>query len=212
VPGFGDLFAHYDASKLSLSNNQSVTTWPDLIGSNDLISGGEPEFKNTGLNGTPTVELFGNGGFDSGQFTSQLDPPFTMALVLNNTVGGGIGDAGRYLFDVNNPTRTYAYFNSGSVLNFSTTYPTPSGNQLGDAVIILTVSNGTFDWSIRTDQKRTSTGSGNNSINELYIGERYSDQNYAIMKISEILIYDVDNHNLDDDIIQYAIDKYNLTF
>jgi len=60
VPAAGDLRARYDATTLSLSDGDSVSTWADETGNaNDLTAGIAPTFKTGVINGEPVVRFDG---------------------------------------------------------------------------------------------------------------------------------------------------------
>ena len=49
---------HYDASKLSLNDGDTVSVWPDEQGDNDLdIQTGSPTYVESGINGNPAIAL-----------------------------------------------------------------------------------------------------------------------------------------------------------
>ena len=54
--------AHYDASKLSLNDGDTVSVWPDERGDNDLdIRTGSPTYVESGINGYPAIAFDGDG-------------------------------------------------------------------------------------------------------------------------------------------------------
>lgn len=56
----------YDATQLSLSDGDSVSTWADAIGNADATAGTAPTYRPTEINGNPAVEYTGSEWLDTG--------------------------------------------------------------------------------------------------------------------------------------------------
>jgi hypothetical protein len=93
--------AHYDASKLSLNDGDTVSVWPDEQGDNDLdIQTGSPTYVESGINGYPAIAFNGDGLEATGLSVTQ---PNTTYVVFEYQ--GGF-DGGRVLSGVSEPQLT----------------------------------------------------------------------------------------------------------
>ena len=73
--------AHYDASKLSLNDGDTVSVWPDEQGDNDLdIQTGSPTYVESGINGNPAIEFNGDGDALEGTGLSVTQPNTTYVV------------------------------------------------------------------------------------------------------------------------------------
>ena len=83
--------AHYDATQLGLSDDDSVITWTDDSGEgHDLTAGDAPTYKTNVLNGNPVVRFDGNENYLDVTFGSSLSQPnviFTVAQATSSPDG-----------------------------------------------------------------------------------------------------------------------------
>jgi len=86
--------AQYDATSLSLSDQDTVSTWSDNLGSADLsASTGSPTYLSDGINGNPSVATDGD---DLTVSSFGVTPPYTVAIVTERKTGT---DFGRMWYD-----------------------------------------------------------------------------------------------------------------
>ena len=86
--------AHFDATQLSLSDQDTVSTWTDKLGSADLsASTGSPTYLSDGINGNPSVATDGD---DLTVSSFGITPPYSVAVVTERKTGT---DFGRLWYD-----------------------------------------------------------------------------------------------------------------
>lgn len=73
-----NLIAHYDATTLGLSDGQTLSTWPDLVGSY-TGTGASPTYRDSVQNGLPMVE-FNNNILETGYVHDTTDPITVIAV------------------------------------------------------------------------------------------------------------------------------------
>ena len=76
----------YDARELSLSNNDTVSSLPDLEGSNDLSADGDPTFDTSGINENPAVFYDGDDAHESSSISVSSYPITVIAVVSLDTI------------------------------------------------------------------------------------------------------------------------------
>lgn len=80
----------FDARDLSLSDGQSVSTWPDQVGSSDLSADGGPTFSAAGINGNPSVSYDGvDDGHEASSIDSTSNPTTVVSVFESNDTGSG---------------------------------------------------------------------------------------------------------------------------
>jgi len=81
--------AQYDATALSLSDQDTVSTWGDELGSADLsATTGSPTYLSDGINGNPSVATDGD---DLTVSSFGVTPPYTVAVVTERKTGTQYG-------------------------------------------------------------------------------------------------------------------------
>ena len=199
-----NIVAHYDASKLSLSDGDTVSVWPDEQGDNDLnIQTGSPTYVESGINGNPAIAFNGDGLEDTGLSVTQ---PNTTYVVFEIQSGW---DDGRVLSGVSerqitawasldeNEWRTWA----GNILDATTDI----GIQQMTAV---------FDGAnsiIREEGVEIAVGdAGTNDLGGLSVGyDSFGDSNYADAYVSEIVV--VNSGSVDLDFENQLLEKWGIT-
>ena len=208
IPDSGDLHAQYDATALSLSDDDSVETWVDESGNgHDLTSGTSPTYKTDVINGKPVVRFDGVGEFLDVAF-SELPQPVTvfMVAVVRDT---GVND----LFDSETSTDfkfhtdnddSYAFFAGGdSNINGSTA-------DINSAEIQTLLADGS-DTEFRINGVQDASGNaGGDGLNGLTVGAGKDDDRHAEADIGEIAIYPEDKSGIYDDVEQYLSDKWGV--
>lgn len=208
IPDSG--IAQYVASSISASDGQTISSWSDSQGSNDL-SGGSPTFKTGGLSGKPFVRFDGVDDALTTTFGSAEGQPNTIQVVgeiratdSNQPFIDGIS-SGQLLYWVergNNPN-SWALFAGNS-------------NVYGTQNDTASLFTGVFDGAssvLREDGTQTASGDpGSNSIDGISLGA-YADQSaYGEVDIYEVVVY---NDRLTGTEIdkqeQRLADKYGIT-
>lgn len=83
--------AQYDARDLSLSEGESVSTWPDNSANGYDLSGTGPVYRDSDINGNPAVEFDGTDDILTISFPSNVPQPLTIISVTKTDIvdGGG---------------------------------------------------------------------------------------------------------------------------
>ena len=78
IPDIQNLHARYDARNLSLSDGQTVTSWPDEVASADLSAVSSPKYVTSAINGVPAVEYDGVDDRHDASFASSISDPYSI--------------------------------------------------------------------------------------------------------------------------------------
>ena len=77
---------HYDATTLSLADNDPVSTWGDEIGDNDLQATGSPTYLDDELNDNPVVRYDGTDDYHDNDIID-LTQPYAIIWVVRDVAG-----------------------------------------------------------------------------------------------------------------------------
>jgi len=159
-------FAQYDATKLSLNDGDTVSTWPDATeNGNDVTAGSSPTYVASGINGNSSVDFASNRLDTSITTTSQ---PITIIAVVEQVDNSGdnrLTSGGSEFFDlqIDVPNDRYSIFDGSGVAGGS-----PDGTPH--------VFTGVFDGSsseLRIDGSTLNTGSIDGvDLTGITLGER----------------------------------------
>ena len=199
--------AHYDASKLSLSDGDTVSVWPDEQGDNDLdTQTGSPTYVESGINGNPAIAFDGDALEVTGLSVTQ--PNTTYVVFEYQSVSDG-----RLLSGVSE--RQLTAWSGGN------SWRTHAGNNLTASFDIDTQQmTAVFDGAnsiIREDGVETAVGdAGDNDLGGLSVGygargyyDYGEDRNYADAYVSEIVL--VNSGSVDLDFENRLLEKWGIT-
>ena len=201
--------AHYDASKLSLNDGDTVSVWPDEQGDNDLdTQTGSPTYVESGINGNPAIAFDGDGLESTGVSVTQ---PNTTYVVFEFQSGF---DDGRLLSGVSEKQITAWADVSGLWYN------TAGKGLYGSTDIGIQQMTAVFDGAnsiIREDGVETAVGdAGDKDLGGLSVGYDSGgytiydqDRNYADAYVSEIVI--VNSGSVDLDFENRLLEKWGIT-
>lgn len=178
--------AHYDAQALSAFNDgESVSSWPDELNNFDASGNGGPIYRESGINGHPSIEFDGTDDRYTATGLNISQPNTIFAVVEGSGLGDGSryyvvdGDADRNLlrFDDNDEWGIYA----GSEVYGST-----------DTTVQLLAAR--FDGAnslLREDGAETlSADAGTEGLDDLIIGAQVGGNNQWSGYIGEIVVCD----------------------
>ena len=198
--------AHYDASKLSLNDGDTVSVWPDERGDNDLdIRTGSPTYVESGINGYPAIAFDGDGLEVTGLSVPQPNTTYVVFEFQSHSdsrVLSGVSERQLTAWISQNSWR----INAGSSVIASTDV----GVQQMTAV---------FDGGnsiIREDGVETAVGdAGTNDLGGLSVGydsygyDEIGNRNYADAYVSEIVL--VNSSSVDLDFETQLLQKWGIT-
>lgn len=211
IPDSGDLHAHYDASALSLSDGQSVSTWGDETGNGyDLTAGAAPTYRTSIINGNPVVRFDGVDDYLSVDFTA-LPQPNTIYIVAQLPTADGSQDDSFYDSNEGSIPNQHLYRNNVGTWNAF------AGSQLNDGSIDSNAHIHGVKWdgvntTIRIDGTEVVSGdAGGQSLDGLIMGANAIIGAFAEMDIGEMLIYPSDKSSIQSDIETYLSNKWGIT-
>lgn len=208
IPDSEDLHAHYDATALSLSDGDAVSTWGDESGNgHDLTAGTAPTFVADGINGNPGVSFDGADDFLDVVFSTLSRPNHIFVVVKFRSVPSSTTnvidaetdtDRNVLLQDGNNDWGIYA----GSSVKGSNA---DTNNHVLGALFDGASSN------LRIDGTEDLSGDpGSQGLNGLTVGAEVNLNNYSPIDVGEILLYPQDKSSIVSDIEQYLGDKWGI--
>ena len=189
VPAIPDsAVLHLDATKLGLSDGESVSTWPDESGEGNDLSGSGPTYQESVQNGNPVVRFDGTDDIlnNSSPLISQ---PYTTIVAIQavtasdrhtiiSTVDDGDQRAGfRYFFDTND----FQIFAGSSA---------SGGSPTTDFIIATAIFDGAAS-EVRINGSTAFTGNpGSHPFGGFQLGEFYTGGDNLDGDIGEVGFYD----------------------
>jgi hypothetical protein len=215
LPYTTGLHARYDASAISASNNDTLSTWADLSGNGRTAtapSGQEPRFLTNVLNGRPVVS------FKASATKRMATESWTALSQPNTIIFVGKADSGQtfsVLFDgISSNNRHYvSRNNSATQLLFF------AGEAQALSVNMETAKIMSVLFNFNSSRVRLNGGSATNgtfgihTLTGLMLGNRHASDFFSCDYIAELLLYD---HNVAvadlNDIGNYLGTKWGITW
>jgi hypothetical protein len=205
IPDAGELQARYDATALSQSDGQAVSTWTDQASTNDLTAGTAPTYRASGLNGLPVVEFDGNDDFLDVSFNALSQPNHIFMTCKILQTGGVIFDADssfdQAILMTGDPA--YSLFAGGSLLD--------GPPATGDVLLLSALFDGTSsELRINNGARVATGGAGGLSLDGITLGtdgNQFNDR-FCNVSIGEILVYKSDRSGSITEIEQFLTDKW----
>ena len=210
-----ELTHHFDASLLSGTDGDTITTFPDSAGTNDAT--GDGTLRTDAVNGENVIELNGSQNFENANSSPVLSQPVTIFAVWNSATDTGDQQTA---IGFNNDSDGLLLFqrpdsSSASGPSIFAGNPVDAGQSNGS--FPTRIDAGIFDGSnsaIRTDGVERATGNvGSQSDNGSFsIGSRFDGSAFLNGQVCEILVYD---RKLDpveiDQVESFLSDKWGIT-
>ena len=210
IPDSEDLHARYDATKLSLSDGDPVSTWADETGNGyDLTAGIQPTYVANGINSNAAIEFNGTDDYLDTMFSALSQPNTVFAVFEFQSVDDNANEAMIDSADTNN-RHAHVANNFGRWAMFG-----------GEVLDTGTADTDAHIWSalwdttssvLRLDGGATeATGdAGSQSLNGLRVGSAPGGQEWANVRLGEILIYPEDKSGIQTDVEGYLSDKWGI--
>lgn len=175
------LVSQYDARELILNDGDTVFTWNDGIGSNNLSNSNDyPKYSASEINGNPAVEFNGSSEYISGS-SRTISTPFTVIAVLRWTTSNITNND--TFFSTTNSSDDGFGMGDGTDKNFLRFGERLLGNQAEKNVnmIMTGIVNGTNSVIRRDGSEEISGDAGTDSIKGITIGraENLDGNNWA---------------------------------
>ena len=210
IPDIPNLIARYDARNLSLSDGQTVTSWPDEVASADLSAVSNPQYMASGINGVPAVEYDGVNDRHDGSFATTISEPYSIflsgRLKTRNTGSPKIAYAdnpvpgsGFLGFEIDNTTGSYEWKINGGIPD------TLLGTNDTTAHIFSTIFSG-GTGSLRVDSSNVGSTSARSDLNDfegISLAMREDGLEPADIEIVEVLVYNADESSNQTQIENY---------
>lgn len=216
VPASQDLHAHYDATELTASGGDAISTWPDETSNgHDLTAGTAPTYAASAINGNPVVRFDGTDDFLDVAFTALSQPNHIFVVYKLNSFSTSSyemvydsettssGDD-RNTFGSSNSDNWFQYAPPGGTLQEGGTLDT--ANHISSSLF-----NGTNSVSRLDGSQIISGDAGDGALNGLTVGAQYDGSNFAEVDVGEILIYPQDKSGIVTDVESYLSDKWGIT-
>jgi len=176
----------YDASTLSLSDGDSVSSWTDSIGTADASAVGGPTFQDNSLNGLPVVDFDGDDSFDA---SFSLSQPYSMTVVVELDIADGSylwsSDTGGSHPHLQNLDSSTIRWDAGSQLDFNV------NDYTGNYIIFTSIYNGSNSVLRRNGSSVGTGNAGTDGISSnFHIGERRGSKMNG--RIAELVVYNDD--------------------
>lgn len=208
IPDSGDLHARYDATEISASNGDTVTTWGDLTGNgHDLTATGGPTYQTSVINGNPIVRYDGVDDYHAVTF-SALTQPVSIFLVFNYAAPND--GSNHRIYDADN-TNTFTFqdvsgsewrLDSGSTISGSTP---DSQNHIASAL-----HDGVSSELYIDGAQNASGDAGADNLNGFRVGGSRFENEYANVDVGEILIYPQYKAGIRAEVESYLSDKWGV--
>lgn len=207
IPDSEGLHARFDATSLSLSDQDSVTTWVDETGNgNALTAGSAPTYIDSGINGNPSVRFDGTDDFLNVSWSAISQPTNIYIVAKLRSTGSNAylidgGSANEQAF--RERSGVWSLFAGNSNVNGSSV---DSNNHIFS--LFVDGSNSYF----RVDGSVDGSGiAGSSSLSGLTVGSKGDQTNFGPFDVGEILVYPKDNTSIQTDVEQYLSTKWGIT-
>jgi hypothetical protein len=202
--------ARYDATRLSLSNGQSLSTFPDETNNFDLTGSGVT-FDDSGINGFGAASFSGSENLSNSSPT--LGQPFSVSAIAKIRSGASIS-SDRTLFDSDSSSFSLLRLSNGGAQQISLF----AGQDLGAQTVNRSprVIVAVFDGSSSVLQSNGQTFSGDvgaNQLNGIQLGQSFDDSRGLDGFISEVVVFDraLTSQEISDEESRLK-NKFNVTF
>lgn len=182
--------AHYDATELSLSDGDSVSTWSDQTGNGyDLTAGTAPTYKTGIINGNPVVRFDGVDDFLDVAFSTISQPNHIFIVVQYRSVDS-TSSGNQYTFDSDDSNNRELF------RQFEGNWGIFAGSNLFGSAADTSAHIGTALYngsssSLRIDGADDATGdAGADGLGGLTVGSSSSDSDFGPVDIGEIVVCD----------------------
>lgn len=196
IPDSGNLYARYDSRELGLSDQDTVSTWPDEVGSADLSALGAPVYETNIQNGNPAV--FYDGTDDAHEATSgvfgTVSQPFTVYLVVIDPADNAL----HALFGDNTAAKAWTRFEDDGNYSVNWGSYTSSGAYGFDTTIITARIDGSNSVIRDAGTEALSGDFGANGLEGILLGvlnDGAGKQDWYGGHFGEIDVYDVGHNN-----------------
>lgn len=209
IPDSGDLQAAFDATELSLPDQDAVATWPDESGGgHDLSAGDAPTYVANGIQGNPVVRFDGSSNYLDVVFNA-ISQPTTIYSVFEYKSLSSSSES-----PIDGADGTRHKIGSGGIEDkwnlFAGDLLESSSSAATSAYVVSALFNGTGS-EMRVDGSEVGSGdAGSSDLGGLTVGRAPNGSEWANVDIGEILVYDGDKSGSHAEIESYLNDKWGV--
>ena len=212
LPDARNLQARYDATEISSSDGNTISTWSDATGNgNDLTAGTAPIYKTSAINGNSVVRFDGSNDYLDVTWSNIPEPYYIWVVFVKTATGGN-----ESLLDAASD-RTHEIVTRNDNQNFSVDQGTNLDSGFGEdnnahiiGALFESALSGELD-KIRIDGTQQATGDiGTPDSDGLTVGAAGGLGATGPYDVGEILFYHTKPTVADVD--QYLSDKWGVTF
>jgi len=209
IPDSEDLHARYDATTLSLSDGDSVSTWGDETGNgHDLTAGTAATYKTDVINSNPVVRFDGADDFLDVAFSSLSQPNHIFIVFQLLSSSGSDFDrmhdsenANGHIWESDSSGNWRMWSGDGVVGSEADTNPHIASQLYNET-----------NSTLRIDGSQDGSGDvGSNPLDGFRVGADADGENHANVDVGEILIYPQDKSAVDSEVENYLSDKWGIT-
>jgi hypothetical protein len=214
IPGSGDLHARYDATEISASGGDNITSWTDETGNgHDLSSTTGQTYETSVINGNPVVRFDGTDDYMDVSFSAESAPNHVFAVVKYTSSPGDFSIWGA--LDVDTTSQNFL----GTDGSDNWTLNGASGERIGGG----TPDTSAHIWSgffntdtntstLRLDGSQVDSGDvGDVDADGITLGSDGPNDNHAPVDIGEVLVYPQDKSGIQSDVEDYLSNKWGIT-
>lgn len=201
----------YDATAITgLNDGDTVSTWSDEEGTDDLSASGAPTYKTSIQNSEPVVRYDGSDDFHQVSYGSSLSQPNHYFAVFH-TRDNADGNTEYWLDGDSNNTNasrdagdTYAMNAGGGTVS--------GGSVTGSWFVMTSLFDGASSYMRVSGTQEISGDPGSSSAGGLTVGARPDGNNPVDADFGEVLVYDASLSSSDEgDVESYLGDKWGIT-
>jgi hypothetical protein len=197
-------FAHYDATKESETDGNTLSTWTDIEGANDLSASGNPTYQTDVINGNAAVNFDGSDYYDV-PFTAE-NQPNTVYIVAKLTDGSYSSDPA--LFDGEGGEQQL-YYSTGADSFYIFAGSAVSGtNNIGEWRLFTAVFDGSSSVIRENGTQEGSGDAGSDDFDGLTVGSRDGGGNEIQGYIGEVVACNA--RDIDTEFENHLMDKWGI--
>jgi hypothetical protein len=207
IPDSEDLHARYDATEISATDGDTISTWSDATGNGyDLTAGTAPTYVASGINNNPVVHFDGSDDYLDVAYSALSQPNTIFAVFEYQTASGG-----SYLYSSETTTnRTIFYQGNDGTWTMYAGSGVDGSSYDTDQRILSALYDGANSETRLNGTQDSSGDAGTNDLNGMIVGAEAGPTNFSDVYVGEILVYPQDKSGIYADVESYLSDKWGI--
>jgi len=210
IPDAGDLQVRYDATEISASDGDPISTWNDQTGNGfDLTAGNAPTFKTGVINGSPVVRFDGVNDFLNVDFgATESQPNHIFILAQKRTSGNNDSEP---VFDGFSTDHLIRSENDGPFWNLFAGGNPDDGLDDTNVNIFSVLFDGANSEMRINGTVEISADAGTSGLDGVTLGANRAANQFGDYDIGEVLVYPQDKSSIVGDVESYLGEKWGVT-